>query len=137
MGVETNYAAVFVAALIYYGSGALWYSPLMFGRRWMDLVGFTEEKFKEIKKDAWKSYLTSLVAALVISFGLARIEAYMNVITITGGLQTGFWAWFCFVISTMATNNTFAGRPVQLLLIDGFYHLYGFLIMGVILAVWK
>jgi hypothetical protein len=137
MGVETNYPAVFVAALIYYGGGALWYSPLLFGQRWMTLVGFTEEKFKEIKKDAWKSYLTSLIAALVISFGLARIEAYMNVITITGGLQTGFWAWFCFVISTMTTNNTFAGRPVQLLLIDGFYHLYGFLIMGVILAVWK
>jgi len=137
MGIETNYLAVIVAAVIYYGGGALWYSPLLFGPRWMTLVGFTEDKIKDLKKDVWKSYLTSFLAALVISVGLARIEAYMNVITITGGLQTGFWAWFCFVISTMATNNTFAGRPAQLLLIDGFYHLYGFLVMGVILAVWK
>ena len=137
MGIETNYYAVIIAALIYFGSGALWYSPLLFGQRWMTLVGLSDEKMRETKKDAWKSYLIALVAALVISFGLARIEAYMNVITISGGLQTGFWAWFCFVISTMATNNSFAGRPPLLLFIDGFYHLYGFLVMGIVLAVWK
>ena len=137
MGVDTNYLAVFIAALIYYGGGALWYSPLLFGKQWMVLVGLSEENLRETKKDAWKSYSTSFIAALIISYGLARIEAYMNVITIAGGLQTGFWAWFCFVISTMATNNAFAGRPSRLLIIDGGYHLYGFLVMGIILAIWK
>jgi hypothetical protein len=135
--MEINYLAVFVAALIYYAGGALWYSPVLFGKGWMGLVGLTEEKIKESQKEAWKSYLTALVAALVISYGIARIEGYMNVITFSGGLQTGFWAWLCFVITTMATNNTFAGRPVKLLMIDSGYHLYGFLVVGIILAVWK
>ena len=135
--MEINYLAVFVAAIIYYAGGTLWYSPVLFGKSWMGLVGLTEEKIKESQKDAWKSYLTALVAALLISYGIARIEGYMNVITLGGGFQTGFWAWLCFVITTMATNNAFARRPVKLLFIDSGYHLYGFLVMGIVLAVWK
>jgi len=135
--MDINYLAVFVAAIIYYAGGALWYSPVLFGKSWMGLVGLTEEKIKASQKDAWKSYVTALVAALFISYGIARIEGYMNVITFAGGFHTGFWTWLCFVITTMATNNAFSGRPVKLLLIDSGYHLYGFLVMGVVLAVWK
>jgi hypothetical protein len=137
MGIETNYLSVFIAALVYFGGGALWYSAVLFGKSWMRLVGLSEERIKEAQKRAWKSYLTALVAAFLISLGIARIEAYMNVITISGGLQTGFWAWLCFVVTTMATNNTFADRPLKLLIIDSGYHLYGFLVTGIILAVWK
>jgi hypothetical protein len=137
MDGSVNYLAVVIAALAYYAGGALWYSPVLFGKQWMALVGLTEEKIAEQKKDAWKSYVTSLVAALVISYGLARIEMYMNVVTFAGGLHTGFWSWLCFVITTSATNSAFAGRPVKLLFIDAGYHLYGFLVIGVILAVWK
>jgi hypothetical protein len=137
MKVEINYLAVFVAALVYYAGGALWYSPILFGKQWMGLVGITEEKIKESQKEAWKSYLTAALSAFLISYGIARVEAYMEVITLGGGLQTGFWAWLCFVITTMATNNAFSGRSVKLLLIDGGYHLYGFVVVGVILAIWK
>ena len=137
MGVDINMWAVLVAALVYYGSGALWYSNVLFGSSWLPLVGLSAEKIKAGKSMMWKAYLVSFIAALLISYGLARIEAYMNVITLDGGLHTGFWAWFCFVLTTMATNNTFASRPLKLLLIDSGYHLYGFLVIGCILAVWK
>jgi len=137
MQVEINFLSVLVAAAVYYIGGAFWYSPVLFGKSWMGMVGLTEEKIKERKKEAWKSYLTAAVSAILISYGLARIEGYLNVITIEGGLHTGFWIWICFVITTIATNNSFAGRPFKLLLIDGGYHLYGFVVMGVILAVWK
>ena len=91
----------------------------------------------ERKKTAWKSYLVALAGALLISYGLARLEMYMQVSSLSGGLHTGFWTWLCFVLTTAATNNFFAGRPVRLLLIDAGYHLYGFLLMAGILAVWK
>ena len=137
MQVDINYLAVFVAAVVYYIGGALWYSPLLFGKTWMGLVGLNEEKIKEGQKEAWKSYLTAAISAILISYGIARVEGYLNVITIGGGLHAGFWAWICFVVTTMATNNSFAGRPFKLLIIDSGYHLYGFVVMGIILAVWK
>ena len=137
MQVEINYLAVLVAASVYYVGGALWYSPILFGKSWMNLVGLTEEKLKEGQKNAWKSYLIAAISTILISYGIARIEGYLNVITIGGGLHTGFWTWICFVVTTMATNNSFAGRPFKLVIIDGGYHLYGFVVMGVVLAVWK
>jgi len=137
MEVHINFLAVVVAAIVYYASGALWYSPILFGKSWMGLVGLTEEKIKAAQKEAWKSYLTAFVGALLISYGLARIEGYLNVMTFGGGLHSGFWAWLCFVLTTSATNNTFAGRSFKLLMIDAGYHLYGFLVMAVIIAVWK
>ena len=137
MNVEVNYLAVLIAAIIYYASGALWYSTLLFGKSWMGLVGLTAKKLEAAKKSAWKSYLISFMAAFFISYGIARIELYMNVITILGGFHTGFWAWFCFVLTTMATNYSFAGRSPKLLIIDGGYHLYGFLVIGIMHAVWK
>jgi hypothetical protein len=137
MNLDVNYLAIFVAAIVYYVGGALWYSPILFGKTWMGLVGLTEEKMKETQKDSWKAYLTAFISALLISYGIARVEGYMNVITFAGGVHAGFWAWLCFVLTTMATNNSFSNRPFKLTVIDAGYHLYGFLVIGVILAVWK
>ena len=137
MQVDLNYWAIIAGALVYYAGGALWYSPVLFGKAWMTANGLTEEKIKETQKNAWKSYLTALISALIISYGLARIEGYLNVTTLIGGLHTGFWAWLSFVLTTSATNNSFSGRPVKLLLIDNGYHLYGFLVIGIIVAVWR
>ena len=137
MEATINYWAVIVGALVYYAGGALWYSPVLFARPWMAAVGFTEEKMTEAKKNAWKSYLTALVSAFLISFGMARLMSYMNVYSLMGGLQTGFWSWLIFVMTTLATNSSFAGRSLKLYLIDGFYHFYGFMVIGIILGIWR
>ena len=91
MQVNINYIAVFVAAVVYYIGGALWYSPLLFGKTWMGLVGLNEEEIKEERKAAWKSYLIAAGSAILISLGIARVEAYLNVITI-GGRCSSTWA---------------------------------------------
>lgn len=137
MPIEINYLAVIVGALIYYAGGALWYSPVLFGKTWAELVGFTPEKMEAAKKGVWKSYLTSLISALVISYGLARLGEYLKVDTLLGGLHLGFWSWFCFVLTVLTTSTAFSMKPKKLLFIDSGYHLYGFLVIGIILGVWR
>jgi hypothetical protein len=137
MPVDVNYFAIIVAALVYFGGGALWYSPLFLGTPWMTAAGLNAEKLAAGKKGLWRSYLTAFIAALFISYGLARVEAYMQVSDFTGGLHTGFWSWFCFVVTTMAINYSFEIRSLKLYLINAGYHLYGFIVMAVILAVWR
>jgi len=135
--VSINYVAWAVAVVLYYAGGALWYSPALFGKSWMQLTGLTPEKMEEAKKDAWKSYVTSLISALIIGYGLARVMAYLQVETLTGGIIAGLFTWLSFVLTTMATNSSFSRRPVKLLVIDSGYHLYGFLVMGAILGAWQ
>jgi len=57
MNVEINYLAVFVAAIVYYAGGALWYSPALLGNPWMKAAGLDAEKLQAEKKGVRKSYL--------------------------------------------------------------------------------
>lgn len=42
-----NYLAAGVAALASFALGALWYSPVLFGKTWQKDLGFTGEYLKE------------------------------------------------------------------------------------------
>jgi len=64
--------------------------------------------------------------------GTTRGKLSKEALLITDG---EVWDWE--KVTTMATNNSFAGRPFKLLIIDSGYHLYGFVVMGIILAIWK
>lgn len=45
--VNVNWLAVIVGAIAAFGLGALWYSPKMFGKGWMEGCGLTEEDAKK------------------------------------------------------------------------------------------
>lgn len=133
---DVNIPAVLVSALVYFAGGALWYSKAMFGLVWMDLVGLSKEKLETEKNKVWPALLTSLISALLISYAIGRVIDYVQVTTLAGGIHIAFWSWLCFVMTTSFTNSIFAGRPVKLVLIDGGYHFYGFLVAGIIQTVW-
>jgi len=42
-----NYLAVLVATVVNFVLGGLWYSPLLFGKKWMALMNVTEEEIKK------------------------------------------------------------------------------------------
>ena len=66
MGV--NVWAVLVSALAAMVVGFVWYSPLLFARPWMVLMGYDpndKAKIAEMQKSAGPSYLLSLVASVI------------------------------------------------------------------------
>ncbi|MBD3223996.1 MAG: DUF1761 family protein [Caldithrix sp.] len=132
--MEINYLFVIIAGIVYFAGGALWYSPLLFGKSWMKEIGLTQEDIKDHKSGVWKSYLIALIAQLFISYGLARLMVYVDVTTIADLLHMVFWSWLTFVVTTSAINGTFAGKSLKLWAIDNGYHLYGFFAAGLILS---
>src|SRR5205814_10317288 len=70
---EVNYLAVFVAGLVIFLLGGLWYSPILFAKRWIALQGRTEE---QMRADAAASnmpvmYLIAFICALIIAWAMA------------------------------------------------------------------
>ena len=66
MGV--NLWAVLVSALATMVVGFVWYSPLLFARRWTILMGYDPDdkaKLAEMQKSAGPSYMLSLVASVL------------------------------------------------------------------------
>ncbi|MCG3153559.1 MAG: hypothetical protein DKINENOH_00149 [bacterium] len=134
--MPTSPLAVLVAALVYFVLGGLWYSPVMFAKPWMALVGTSEEAIKQ-KGGAAKAYLVGIVCALIIAFVLAIFVEQHPTANLFTGAQTGLMAGLGLVAMTAFTTSTFEGRPLKLFLIDAGYNVVGFILAGAILGAWR
>ncbi len=133
--VSINYLAVLVAAVVPMVLGGLWYSPLLFAKKFMALVGKTQEELKKHFNPA-RDYGLSFLTALVMSYILAHFVSYTRATTIGSGMQTGFWLWLGFVVTTNSSTVIFEGRKSGLYWINMGYNFVCLLVMGAILAVW-
>jgi hypothetical protein len=50
MEVQVNYVAVLFAVVASMVVGFAWYSPVLFGKQWMKLMGLTKENMESAKK---------------------------------------------------------------------------------------
>jgi hypothetical protein len=81
-------------------------------------------------------FIYVFLAELVMAWVLAGLLGHLGPgqVTLINGLISGAFCWLGFVITTMVTNNAFAGRDSRLLLIDGGYWLLVLLLMGGIIG---
>jgi hypothetical protein len=138
MGV--NLWAVLVSALATMVIGFVWYSPLLFARRWMVLMGYDPDdkaKIAEMQKSAGPSYMLSLVASLLSAAVLGKIIAIATINTPLYGLKMGLAVWLGFVTTVQLTNSLFSRQPAKLYAINTGYQLVCFLAMGAIMGAWR
>lgn len=132
-----NYLAVLVAAIINMVIGAIWYSPSLFGKNWMELAGIRPEDAEKRAGGARRAYSWTFVASLLMAYALARILWYAAAQTVIGGALIGLLAWLGFVATTAGANYLFEGRPCRLYAINTGYPLVSLIVMGALLAAWR
>lgn len=131
--ISLNYWAVLVAMVASMLIGYGWYSMPIFGRKWMALIGKTEE---ELKRGQGPAMGGAVILGLIQAYIFAHIVGYVGAETIGDGLLTGFWLWLGFPLTILGVQNLFAQRPFKLTLINAGYHLVQYLVFGAIFAVW-
>jgi hypothetical protein len=137
MGV--NLLAVLVAAIAAMVVGFLWYSPFLFAKPWMVLMGYDPNDkagLEQMRKSAGKSYGISFLASLLSAFVLGKIIVITTVDSSLYGMKIGFAIWLGFVATVQLTEVLFAKKPAKLFLINTGYQMVCYLAMGAILAVW-
>ena len=138
MGV--NIWAVLVSALATMVVGFVWYSPLLFARPWMVLMGQDPDdkaKIAEMQKSAGPSYMLSLVASLVAATVLGKLIAIATISTPLYGMKMGLAVWLGFVTTVQLTGSLFSRQPAKLYAINTGYQLVCFLAMGAIMGAWR
>ena len=136
--MRINYPAVFASAAGYWVLGALWYSPLLFARPFVALKGYTPEQLAAAQAQGHAGEIgLAFLSSLVLAYVLAHFVKFTGAETAGTGMQTGFWLWLGFVVTTNLETVIFEGRPLGLYLINNGYHLVGLLGMGALLAVWR
>jgi hypothetical protein len=130
---------VVVAAIACMVLGFLWYSPLLFAKPWMILMGYDpndKARLDEMRKSAGKTYTLAFIASLISAFVLAKIIGVTTVNTALYGMKVAFAVWLGFVTTVQLTGALFSKQPIKLYVINTGYQLVCYLVMGAILAVW-
>jgi Protein of unknown function (DUF1761) len=136
--MKIKYPAVIVATLVHYILGGLWYSPLLFGNKFIQLMRWTPEQLQQLQSESHgKELAIAFVLSLLLVYILAHFVQYTGAKTVAGGIQTAFWLWLGFIATTQATTVLFEGRSLGIYLINIAYQFVGCALAGIILAVWR
>jgi hypothetical protein len=128
-----NWGAIIVSAVSAFVLGGLWYSPLMFVKRWMKETGITEESTKN--NNMFKVFGLGFVLSLIASFFLAM---FIGAKAGAGfGAMAGFMAGLGWVFTFMGISYLFESRTLVHFLINSTYSILSLTIMGLIIGAWQ
>ena len=137
-----NWLAVLASAVASMVMGFLWYSPILFAKPWMKLMGVkcdTPEEKAAMQKGAGPMYGQAFVMTLISAIFLAIVITRMHVPDddLLRGVKIAFGVWLGFVMTVQYTNSMFNRKPKMLFFIDTGYQLVCYLVMGAILTKWQ
>lgn len=135
MDISTlNWFAVIVAALSNFLIGGLWYSPLLFGKIWMKENNFSEDDLK--KGNMVKIFGFTFLFSILMAFNLGMFLNDANTTT-SWGVIAGFLAGFGWVAMSIFTIGQFERKSTKYMLIHGGYVTISFIVMGLIIGLWR
>lgn len=134
---EINYWAVLVATLASMVIGSVWYTPKVFGKKWMELAKVPEPT-------STASAVRPIIIAIVTSFVLAWVLAGATTIAwhfyegsyLVSALLTGLILWVGFTAARFLTHDSFEGRPFALTGLNLAMELVTVAVMALIIGVW-
>jgi hypothetical protein len=130
-----NNLAILVSAVILWILGAIWFSPALFSKPWMEMIGVKREPGK---KDGLALGMTaSFIGDLVLSFILATIIMWSNQTGFAHGCVVGVLIWIGFFAAPNLPQGLYEKRPFKLFAITSGYWLVGLFIVGGLLASWR
>lgn len=141
--MEIPHLPILLATLVQFLLGALWYSPLLFGKVWMEIMecaNLSKEELQKMQKEMTPFYVLQFLLTLIFTSILAFDLYYAQVASlglspyvIAGGI------WFGFIVPTQISGVVWANTKkkywLKQILIMTSYQLVGILSAAYILSV--
>jgi len=115
--------------------GMLWYSPNVFGKQWMKIIGLND---KEMKKRTSSAMLMLILAALITAYALSLFIVYFHSYDggswLVAGIDTSILAWAGISATTILAHGAFEPRDKKLMYINMGNRLVTLFVMGLIIG---
>ncbi len=135
---QVNYLAVLAGGLAIFLLGGLWYSPVLFAKKWISLQGVSEEEMKAKSQGSVPIlYVQAFITGVIVSWAMAVILNHFMNPTFLRAALVGVLCWLGFAAATSYATSIFSQKSKQLWLIDSTYNLVSFVIAGIIHAAWR
>ena len=121
------------------GLGFAWYSPIMFGARWMREMNYTPEGLERLKnsntpKGMARTYSLSTLMTLITAFVLSALLNSLIITSISGLFLMAFLMWLAFSMPVAANYVMFGKDSLMLFAINTGYQLLCLVLMVLIIG---
>ena len=133
-----NWLAVIVGAVVYFAIGAVWFTPMVFGKPWMAAIGWDESRPRPEMNPA--TYVVPAVAYLVAAIATGLLAKATGTDTLSEGIVLGLVVGIGYALVVTATDATFdpnKPKPWNWFAISGAYHVLSLTIVGAIFGLLK
>jgi hypothetical protein len=135
MSVHISLWGVLVSAISAMIIGTIWYSPAVFGKQWMKIIGLTDKDMKKsVNAVMTMMVVVSLLTAYVMAHFIVYTHAYAGGSWVSAGIQTALWAWLGISLTTILAHGLFEPRDKKVLYINAGNRLVTLLAMGLIIG---
>jgi len=134
--LRTNYLAIVVVAAAAFVVGAVWYSPLLFGKAYMALRGMNPGAMAGTRPAAWE-ILGEFAKNLVVAYVLAHFVVRLGIGDWKSALGLGLWVWVGFQAMLLMGAVLHENMPWMVYGIHAGDAFVKTLLMTVILGVWR
>ena len=129
-----NYLAVIVAAVLAMVIGFAWYSPRVFGDRWMAYLGTTQA---QLGNPGPMGMAVGVVSALLNAWVLAVLAMNLGATTISHGVMLGVLCWLGFMATITAAQISFEKKPWGLWAVNNGHNVLVQIVMAAIVTAWR
>ena len=129
---DLNYLAVLVGAVAYWLVGAVWYSPVLFGKKWGAITGITADNSGSYAVTYGLSLVLMFVQVVAVSFLAHAVSASDFV----DGLQLGLGVSVAFCAGQLLINQIYDKRSMPLFWINAGYAIVGLTVASIIVTLW-
>ena len=137
MEIQTSLLAIVVTAFSTFALGALWYSPLLFGKLWVKAHGYTPEKLVEMRAGAARAYAVSLLCYAGMAVALAVLIDRLGISGATAAVKLGLLCWAGFAATLGLGAQMFSDKRFSTFIIDVGFQLVYMVGMSLLLTLWR
>lgn len=136
MLAHLHWLAVLAGAAAYWSLGAIWYSPVLFAKPWVKLVGLKMDD-PEARKGMPMLFIGSFVLMVVASAGIALLLQLLPNAGTLQAAEVGLLVSVCFSFTSIAVSYLYTRKPMALYAIDCGYHTVGTILSAIVIHLVK
>jgi len=130
---DINWLAVLCATIVVFLLGAVWYSKALFGTKWMQEIGLTEESatHSNMPMVFGTTFALQFVAATALDLFLGPESTWLI------GLHAGALIGTVWLATAYGVTYLFEQRSLRLFFLNAGYYIVLYSIAGTILGAWN
>ncbi len=133
--ISVNLVTVLAGGIAAFVAGMIWYSPAVYGKKFMKMMGVTQKEMEKGKEKMTGMMVQTFIVGLVTAFVLTHFLAYAGVTTVMDAVVLAFWVWLGFYATSLYLGVLYEKKSMDWWFMSAGHYLFSLLVTAIVLTV--